>query len=104
MGKEPLEEWGLNKLYVHYLMSSYLYYQACVDSPWSDAQFDWACKKLLRLWDDFDHDHKYLTSKESLQAGTGFSISEYPTITKNCAMEWYDETQREKLNTGERKI
>lgn len=52
-----------------YLMASYLYY-CRADSVMTDHAFDYLCKYLLAEFDNFEHIHKHLTDKESLEAGT----------------------------------
>ena len=85
----------INALYSHYLMSSYLYYKNLPVVPWSDVQFDMACKRLLLEWDDIDHIHKHLCSKEDLEAGTGFSI-DFPLQTQHAAMHWVESLTKRK--------
>ena len=80
----------LYELFSHYVMASYLYYEALLDSPWSDAQFDQACQRLLKEWGDIIHPEKALTSLDSLQAGTGFAIK-FSFMAKCSALHWYGE-------------
>lgn len=80
----------LNELFSHYVMASYLYYDALLNSPWSDAQFDRACQRLLKEWGDITHPEKELTSLDSLQAGTGYAIK-FSFIAKCGALHWYGE-------------
>ena len=77
----------LSKLYVKYLMSSYLYYNDSLRIPYSDTEFDNICKELLSRWDELDHQHKYLCDEEMLRCGTGYSIK-FPLIVQSCAMQW----------------
>ncbi|MBE0438244.1 MAG: hypothetical protein IBX57_00560 [Gammaproteobacteria bacterium] len=85
-----LKEMPIRLLYVRFLMCSFLYYFMHEVTPWSDTQYDLAAKRLLEEWDTFDHPHKYLTDKESLSAGTGYSIRYYPTIVKISSVQWRD--------------
>ena len=80
----------LNELFSHYVMASYLYYEVLLNSPWSDAQFDQSCQRLLEEWDDITHPEKALTSLDSLQAGTGFAIK-FSFMAKCSALHWYGE-------------
>jgi hypothetical protein len=52
-----------------------------------DAEFDKICKDLLEEWDDVEHMHKHLISKEDLKAGTGYTLKakDYPEIVKSVA-------------------
>jgi hypothetical protein len=52
-----------------YLMASWLYYWQD-DSVMTDHAFDYMCKCLLAEFDNFEHIHKHLIDKESLEAGT----------------------------------
>lgn len=74
INESDLESMSLPLLFVRILMCSYLYYIANEKTPWTDNQFDWACKKLFDNYDKFEHQNKNLLSKDSLGAGTGFSI------------------------------
>ena len=78
--------WPHGRVLSWYLMCSYLYY--CLDfSAVSDDVYDAMAKKLLSVWDDIDHPHKYLISKEDLAAGTLYGVSslKYPLMIKNAA-------------------
>lgn len=90
-GVKPIDEniatMPIRLLYVRYLMSSFLYYKADARTPWTDVQFDYACKRLLDEWDTFEHPHKHLTDKQALRAGTGYHI-QYPLIVESCAWRW----------------
>jgi len=60
-----------------YLVHCYLYYK--LDTPIIyDYDFDMLCKEILEKWDSINHSYKKLISKSDLQAGTGYSITEYP--------------------------
>lgn len=75
-------------LFVRYLMTSYLYYEMDEGSPWSDPQYDQACKRLDAEWDTFEHGHKWIASRDDLKAGSGYSIRSWPTIVRQCASTW----------------
>lgn len=84
----------LGLLFVRYLMASYLYYLHDEDCPWTDHDFDSACKKLHKGWDDFEHRHKYLTTKEAMGAGTGHHIRAYPMMVESSAWQWKREGKK----------
>lgn len=68
---------NINMTVPFYLMASYAYYEQ--DDPIiSDHLFDKLAKKLLNNWDEIDHYHKYLLSKDVLEAGS--YMGEYPSI------------------------
>ena len=77
----------LSKLYVKYLMSSYLYYNDSPRLPFADWEYDNICKVLLEHWGELDHMHKYLCDEDMLRAGTGYSIK-FPLIVQSCATQW----------------
>lgn len=62
-----------------YLMASYAYYVQ--DKPiLTDGFFDDLAKTLLAVWDDVDHQHKHLITKDMLTAGS--YIGKYPGIVE----------------------
>jgi len=68
-----------------YLVHSYIYYQLD-NSVISDGDYDSMAKYILEHWDDLEHPHKHLISKEALSAGTMLlRDDEYPTIVKDTA-------------------
>ena len=69
----------------YYLMFSYLYYEKNV-SLIEDTEFDKLCQTLLEKYDNVEHMHKHLVSKEALTAGTGYDIV-YTNMIKNSAMQ-----------------
>jgi NAD-dependent DNA ligase len=72
---------SINMLVPWYLMSAYAYYVE--DDPiLSDAAYDNVVKKLLAHWDEVEHHHKHLLTKESLEAGT--FLGEYPSIVRGA--------------------
>lgn len=77
------------KLLQTFLMSSYLYYKHDV-SPIPDEKFDRVCQHLAKLWDTFEHQHKYLVTKDDLEAGTGYAIKDYPLMVQLAALSWMD--------------
>jgi hypothetical protein len=86
-----IEGMALMPLFSRYLMASYLYYELNEDSPWSDSQFDGACKRLYSEWSKIQHPNKSLTKRKDLKAGTGFMIR-YPPWVPDCAKRWQETT------------
>lgn len=79
-----------------YMMASYIYYQF----PWypslmPDENYDRMCKMLLDLPDEVEHPHKQYIDKESLKAGTGFAIKEYPLIVQHTAIKLVREIEQD---------
>lgn len=59
-----------------FLMAAYAYYVQ--DDPiLSDASYDRLCRKMITYWDEIEHMHKHLISKNDLEAGT--YLGEYPS-------------------------
>lgn len=79
-----LPEGNNNLLVAWYLSAAYAYYH--LDEPFlSDADFDKMAKILLENYDTVVHRHKYLITKEDLQAGSLLlSEDDYPTIVKSA--------------------
>lgn len=70
---------NINMLVPWYLMAAYAYYVE--DRPiLSDSIFDRLAKKMLSNWDQIEHFHKDLITKDDLKAGT--YLGEYPTRVK----------------------
>jgi len=68
---------NINMTVPYYLMASYAYYKE--DDPiFSDDYYDRLAKKILKNWDDIEHYHKHLLSKDVLEAGS--FLGKYPTI------------------------
>ena len=60
-------------------MASYAYYEE--SDPYSQTQFfDDMGKTMLQVWDDIEHFHKELISRDDLNAGT--YLGEYPERVK----------------------
>lgn len=70
------------------LMASWLYYHHDV-SLFSDEFYDELAKAILDAWDDLEHMHKHLLTREMLEAGSLFQIkeAEYPAMTKGAASQ-----------------
>lgn len=63
----------------YYLMAAYGYYE--LDSPiMTDAAFDKLSKLLAEHYDEINHPHKSLITKDMLDAGT--YIGSYPEMVK----------------------
>ena len=60
-----------------YLMCSYAYYKLDKNLI-TDQQFDQLGKDILANYDNIEHMHKHLVTKEMLDAGT--YLGEYPNI------------------------
>lgn len=78
----------MKELFDRLLQASYLYYRAYEGTPWSDTEYDYNCRELLKNWDTFEHDDKHLISKDDLESGSLFSISEYPPEIIKRANDW----------------
>ena len=62
-------------------MCAYAYYE--LDQPLiSDTEFDMLAKEILDNWDNIEHMHKYLLTKDMLVAGT--YLGEYPNMVKGA--------------------
>jgi hypothetical protein len=95
----------INQKFVQYLLSSYLYYVEG-RSIFADAEFDALCKELLDRWDEVSHRHKHLTSREDLEAGTGYAI-QYPSIVIGAARHWWyskNGVPAERKKSGARRV
>ncbi len=86
-GKEEKKaEVTLGLILQRYLIYSYAYY-ILDKSLVTDAQFDGLAKILLEHYDDFEHRHKHLISKDDLIAGTlyGLPAGMYPGMAVGAA-------------------
>tara|TARA_Y100001972_G_scaffold7246_1_gene7796 strand:- start:33505 stop:33750 length:246 start_codon:yes stop_codon:yes gene_type:complete len=64
-----------------YLMCAYAYYE--LDKPLiEDFEFDALAKDILNNWDNVQHMHKHLLTKDMLVAGT--YLGEYPNMVKGA--------------------
>lgn len=70
---------NVNMMVPWYLMASYAYYEQG-DPIFSDGFFDEMGKTMLDCWDDIEHFHKNLISKDDLEAGT--YLGKYPERVK----------------------
>ena len=76
-----------------YLITAYAYY-ILDESLIEDHQFDSMAKELLENYDKIKHVHKYLITKEDLEAGTLLLAEEdYPLIVKDVSNELVGQKQ-----------
>jgi len=80
---------GPNMLVPWYLIASYAYYE-CDDPVISDELYDRICFLLMEAIDaiEIDHMHAYLCDPESLKAGTGYQIKDYPSRVVSVAQKF----------------
>lgn len=76
---------NINRCVSWYLVHSYLYY-ILGSSIIDDNEYDALCKRIYCDFDTITHPHKSFIDKDSLAAGSGFSIRQYPNIVINCAL------------------
>jgi hypothetical protein len=75
---------NINMMVPWYLMAAYAYYKQ--DEPiLTDAFFDAMGKTMLEVWDDIDHRHKHLITRDDLQAGS--YLGDYPSIVEGAIEE-----------------
>ena len=73
-------------------MCAYASYE--LDQPLiADTEFDMLAKEILDNWDNIEHMHKYLLTKDMLVAGT--YLGEYPNMVKGAVGNYMKE-----LNNG----
>lgn len=91
-----MEGWSLHKCFSNYMVASYLYY-VLDESMFTDTEYDLICKRLWDEWENFEHQHKRLVTKEDLDAGSGFAIpvNKYPKIVCMAALGWLDENKKD---------
>jgi len=67
-----------------FMVSSYLYYHMnrCIIA---DTDYDRLARELLAGYRSFDHIHKKYVTKGMLEAGTAYSIREYPLMVQHAA-------------------
>ena len=71
-------------------MCAYAYYE--LDKPLiSDTEFDLLAKDILNNWDNIEHMHKYLLTKDMLVAGT--YLGEYPNMVKGAVGNYMRENR-----------
>lgn len=70
-----------------FLMASYLYYHTNRNLL-SDGYYDELSKELLSRWDQIEHRHKHLITKDDLSAGSLYRLreEEYPMLVKAAAL------------------
>lgn len=79
-----------NMLVPHYLLASFLYYEADLNLI-SDEAFNELCHSLHTQFDAVEHPHKHLIDRDVLwPAGSGFYLhGKYPSIVKGAALALY---------------
>ena len=68
-------------------MCSYAYYQLNTNLI-SDHEFDQLGKDILANYDNIEHMHKHLVTKEMLDAGT--YLGDYPTMVRSATVNYID--------------
>jgi len=68
-----------------YLMCSYAYYKLDTNLI-SDHEFDQLGKDILANYDNIEHMHKHLVTKEMLNAGT--YLGDYPTMVRSATLNY----------------
>ena len=70
-----------------YLMCAFAYYE--LDKQLIDDQeFDQLGKDILANYDNIEHMHKHLVTKEMLNAGT--YLGDYPTMVRSATLNYID--------------
>ena len=79
-----------------YLILSYAYYIED-ESLVTDTEYDNICRRLLDKFDEMEHRHKHLISKDDLAAGTGYTLTkkDYPQIVIGAAKQLREELDYE---------
>lgn len=80
------------KLLQKYLMASYIYY-VLNKSVMPDEEYDKIAQLLLKYWDQFEHQHKHLLTKDDLGATTLYALraEDYPLMVRGGADRWLRE-------------
>jgi NAD-dependent DNA ligase len=91
----------IGKVLQMYLMCSYLYYIRN-KSVIPDEQYDKMAKNLLKYWDTFEHQHKYLVTPDDLRAGTLYHLKhdDYPKVVIGGALLLLDKYESEQRKKG----
>jgi len=77
------------KLLQRYLMASYAYYILNM-SLMGDDEYDQIAKLLFKYYDEFEHQHKYLVTKDDLSATTLYALrtNDYPLMVRGGVEHW----------------
>lgn len=76
-----------------YLMCAYAYYEE--DKPLiEDWEFDQLAKDIHANYDNIEHMHKHLVTKQDLVAGT--YLGEYPQIVKGAVKDYREKMQKKR--------
>lgn len=84
---EFVQEISLFRAYSYYMIFSFLYYFADW-TPIPDHLYDELCVRLGKEWDELEHPHKHLSSKEDMIATTGYAIVSYPDRVIGASLAW----------------
>ncbi len=79
-------------------MASYMYY--ILNRPiFEDSYYNALSVRLLQEYDTFEHEHKYIITKESLSSGTlrNLGYENYPAIVRNSAWKFGELIRHSKL-------
>ena len=68
-----------------YLMCSYAYYKLNTNLI-TDAEFDQLAKDILANYDNIEHMHKHLVTKDQLEAGT--YLGQYPNMVMGATRDY----------------
>lgn len=68
-----------------YLMCSYAYYKLNTNLI-TDAEFDQLAKDILADYDNIEHMHKHLVTKDQLEAGT--YLGQYPNMVMGATRDY----------------
>ena len=68
-----------------YLMCSYAYYKLNTNLI-TDAEFDQLAKDILADYDNINHMHKHLVTKDQLEAGT--YLGQYPNMVMGATRDY----------------
>lgn len=72
---------SLDKLVTVYMVASFCYHKLN-ETIISDEDYDQVCRRLISEYDSITHQHKSFLDKGALRAGSGFHITNYPTIVR----------------------
>lgn len=82
-----------NMMVPYYIMASYAYYVD--DDPiFSDSYYDELAKRILKHWDEINHYHKYILSKDALEAGS--FLGDYPSIIEGALKSLRQQTNKKR--------
>ena len=94
MSKMPYDV-DKNMLVPWFLMASYAYYELGLHIM-SDAEFDSIAIALDKHWDDVEHMHKHLITKDMLATSSGYSIA-YTNMIKYATRDYIGSLTRKQM-------